>query len=269
MTGTKTPAKVQEKAVVKWKGEQVTITFGDVKNLICPLASDQEAAVFLKTCQQLQLSPFANEVFLIKYNERDKAATVVSINAYLKAAEASDNYNGCQAGIILRSSGGKLEFREGAFLLEEEMDRLAGGWARVYREDRDHPTYTAVSKAECVRYTREGKPTQFWTREKQASMLRKTALKRALVEGFPSLFAGTLSTAEVASAEVSPDPEAQHEVPEGAFAEGTLPPALERAGKPDWHRFWARVRSELGLTSEEARELLVVGSIKKDLIDQV
>ncbi|MBV6343202.1 hypothetical protein HWQ67_16605, partial [Candidatus Magnetobacterium casensis] len=46
-----TLTKPQEsKAVVQWKGEPITITFQDVHNLICPLASDQEVAVFLKTC---------------------------------------------------------------------------------------------------------------------------------------------------------------------------------------------------------------------------
>ena len=249
----------QEKAIVKWKGEQITVSFHEVKTLICPLATDQETAIFLKTCQSLQLNPFAGECYLIKYSDEDKAAFVISINSYLKAAEVNDSYNGCEAGIILRDSGGKLEFRGGAFLLDDEKGKLAGGWARVYRKDRDRPTYMAVNKAECIRLTKYGKPTRFWTEEKQPSMLRKVALKRALVEAFPSLFAGTLSTAEVAG-DVTED--------EYEMAEGELPPAMEKQGKPDWKKFWARVKSELGLTTEQARELLKVDSIKEELIDQ-
>jgi len=83
------------------------------------------------------------------------------------------------------------------------------------------------------------------------------------VEAFPSLFAGTLATAEVAE---------DHDVlPESEYLpmpEGELPPALEKDGEPDWKKFWAKVKSELGLTTEQARELLHVDSIKKDLIDQ-
>jgi len=252
---TKEKSKSQEVAIVEHRGTSLRITWQDVKTLICPLATDQETAIFLKTCQALQLSPFHNEIYLIKYSERDKAATVVAVGAYLKTAELNENYNGHEAGVILRDSGGKLEFREGAFVLDDELDKLVGGWARVYRKDRDRPTYMAVNKTECVRYTREGKLTQFWTREKWASMLRKTALKRALVEAFPSLFVGTLASTEVAD-----------DVPE--LQEGELPPALEKGGQPDWRKFWARVKSELGLTAEEARELLHVESIKKDLIDQ-
>lgn len=264
---TKMQAKTQEKAVVKWKGEQITVSFHDVKNLICPLATDQETVIFLRTCQSLQLNPFAKEIYLIKYGERDKAAIVIAIDSYLKSAEGNDNFSGFEAGIILRDTGGKLEFREGALLLPDEADKLVGGWARVYRKDREKPFYIAVNKAECLRYTREGNLTKFWTEEKQPSMLRKTGLKRALVETFPSLFAGTLSNVE---ADYEVMPEDVREVvptPRGETPEGEVPPALEKNGKPDWNKFWARVKSELGLTTEEARELLQVSSIKEDLID--
>ena len=258
MTETKV-AITQEKAVVKYKGEQITISFNDVKTLICPYATDQETVVFLKTCQSLQLSPFANEIYLIKYGENDKAAIVIAIESYLKSAESNDNFNGHEAGIVLRDSGGKLEFREGSLLLPDEGEKLAGGYARVYRKDREKSFYMAVSKAECLRYTRNGNLTKFWVKDKQPMMLRKTALKRALVEAFPSLFAGTLSTAEVGD-DVN---EAEYR----EVAEGEIPPAMEKNGEPNWKKFWARVKSELGLTTEQARELLQVESIKAELID--
>ena len=245
-----TAIKPQEtKAVVQWKGEPITITFQDVKSLVCPLASDQEVAVFLKTCQSLQLNPFANECFLIKYDTKDKAAFVIAIDSYLKAAEVNHEYDGCEAGIVLKDSGGKLEFREGAFLLEEDRLRLAGGWAKVYRKDRSRPTYVAVNKNECIKLTREGRPTQFWSEPKQPWMLRKSALKRALVEAFPSLFAGTLATAEITS-----------------DVEGELPQAFQNGDDPDWAQFWVRAKEELGLTKEEAHKLLQVDSVK-DLIE--
>jgi hypothetical protein len=47
----------QEKAVVQWKGGTITISFHDVKKLICPLATDQETAIFLRTCQSLNQLP--------------------------------------------------------------------------------------------------------------------------------------------------------------------------------------------------------------------
>jgi len=248
MAEVATAIKPQDtKAIVTWKGEAITITFQDVKSLVCPLASDQEVAVFLKTCQSLQLNPFANECFLIKYDSREKAAFVIAIDSYLKAAEVNHEYDGCEAGIVLKDSGGKLEFREGAFLLEEDRTRLAGGWAKVYRKDRSRPTYVAVNKNECIKYSR-GVPTSFWAEPKQPWMLRKSALKRALVEAFPSLFAGTLATAEITS-----------------DIEGELPAAFEDNGQPDWPKFWVRVQNELGLTEREAHELLRTQSVKQML----
>ena len=250
----------QTKAVVQWKGGQITITFHDVKKLICPLATDQETAVFLKTCQSLQLNPFAKEIHLIKYNANDNAAMVIAIDAYLKACEINPNYDGHEAGIILRDSGGKLDFRDDAFLLDEERPNLVGSWAKVYRKDRSRAVYVAVHKAECIKYTKEGKPTKFWHPNNQPWMLRKVALKRALVEAFPSLFAGTLATAEV-SGEVEGD---FHEIPEG-----TLPPGLTtKDGKPNWSKVWPKIKSELGLTKEEAHQLLNVKSFQKDLIEE-
>lgn len=260
MTTEKNRLPEQTKAIVSWKGEKITIGFHDVKTLICPLATDQETVIFLKTCQSLQLNPFAGECYLIKYAEEDKAAFVIAIDSYLKSAEVNKQYDGCEAGIILKNQAGALEFREGSFILVEEKAMLVGGWARVYRKDRGRPTYTAVNKVECIKLNRFGKPTRFWSEEKQPWMLRKTALKRGLVEAFPSLFAGTLATAElggdIADAEY-------REIPEG-----TLPPGLEKNGKPDWHKFWPKVKDELGLTEEQAHSLLQVKSIKEELIDR-
>ena len=258
---TKTKEKQTEKkqiqAVVQWKGELITISFDDVKTLICPLATEQEAIIFLKTCQSLNLNPFAEECYLIKYSEKEKASLVISIEAYLKASELNPNYNGHEAGIILQDSTGKLELREGSFLTEGEKNKLVGGWARVYRKDKDHLFYMAVNKKECLRYRRDGTLTEFWSEEKQPMMLRKTALKRALVEAFPTLFAGTLATAEVS--------DAIQDAEYRAMSEDSLPPVLEKDGKPDWQKFYAKIQSDLGLTADQAHELAGMTSFRESL----
>jgi len=262
---TKEKSKSQEVAIVQHRETSLRITWQDVKTLICPLATDQETAIFLKTCQALQLSPFHNEIYLIKYNERDKAATVIAIDSYLKAAEANPQFDGFESGIILKDSTGELKFREGAFLLDEERSKLVGGWARVYRKDRSRPFYVAVNKKECIRYTRDGHLTQFWTEEKQPSMLRKVALKRALVEAFPSLFTGAISNVEADYEMLSEEVKKATPKPRGETPEGELPPVLEKGGQPDWKKFYARIKSELGLTPEQAHELVGVESFKDAL----
>lgn len=255
----------KSKAVVQWKGEPITITFDDVKNLICPLANTKEVAVFLKTCQSLNLNPFANECYLVKYSERDKAALIIAVDSYLKAAESNDKYDGHQAGIILKDSTGKLEFREGSFLLDEEKAKLVGGWARVFRKDRSKPFYMSVNKQECLRYRKDGTLTEFWRENKQPLMLRKTSLKRALTEAFPSLFAGFISDVEYQ--EVPEEVKEKLPKPKGEMEEGELQPAFITDGQPDWSKFWAR-QAERGIDGVKAHALLKVASIKADLIDK-
>jgi len=231
------------------EGRKITITFEDVRKFLCPKASDAEIGLFLKTCQAEGLNPFSREIYLVKYKEDQPAAIIIATEAFLKAAESCPEYDGAEAGIILKDATGKLEFREGSFLLEEEEKNLVGGWAKVYRKDRAKPTYIAVNINECIKYKRGGERTRFWE-DMPATMVRKVALSRALREAFPNRFGGTLTTAEF------------EEIPEGE-----LPPAFEKGGRPDWSKFWAKVKSELGLTPEDARVLLGVDSIKEELID--
>ncbi len=225
----------------------ITITKEDVKKYLCPKASDAELGLFLKVCASEQLNPFKRECFLVKYTDDQPAAIIIATETFVKAAESCPEYDGAEAGIILKNSAGELRFREGAFLLDEEAKSLVGGWAKVFRKDRSKPTYAAVNIKECMKYTRSGKPTRFWE-DMPATMLRKVALSRALRESFPNRFGRTLTTAEL------------EEVPEGQ-----LPPALEKGGKPNWPKFYAKIKSELGLTPEAAHELVGVESFKDAL----
>ncbi|RLC93704.1 MAG: hypothetical protein DRI40_08465, partial [Chloroflexi bacterium] len=62
-----TREKETEKAIVAWQGRKITVTFDDVKNRICPRATDQEVIVFLKMCRTLNLNPWARDVYMVKY----------------------------------------------------------------------------------------------------------------------------------------------------------------------------------------------------------
>jgi len=236
----------ENKAIIQVGAEErkLTITFDDVKKYLCPKASDAEIGLFLKTCKAENLNPFKREAFLVKYGEDQPAAIIIATETFVKAAESCPEYDGVEAGIILKNSAGELKFREGAFLLDEEAKSLVGGWAKVYRKDRSKPTYAAVNIKECIKYTRTGKPTRFWE-DMPATMVRKVALSRALREAFPNRFGGTLTTAEF------------EEIPEGQ-----LPPAFEKNGKSDWRHLYAKIRTELGITPEQAHELLSVESFK-------
>ena len=238
-----------EPLTIQTEQRAITITFDDVHRYLCPKASDAEIGLFLKVCQSQGLNPFARDCYLVKYTDDEPAAIIIAIDAFEKAAETCKEFKGYEAGVVLKQKPGQLEFREGTLLMDDEKDQLAGGWAKVYRSDRDKPFYAAVNLSEYRKFTRSGQVTRFW-REMPATMIRNVALRHALKEAFPNRFAGLYTTAEI---ELPP--------------EGELPPALEKDGKPYWKKLWARVKKELGLTPEQARELLHVDSIKKELID--
>ena len=42
-------------------GQHFTVSFGDVRNFICPKATDAECKIFLETCKQCHLNPFTKE----------------------------------------------------------------------------------------------------------------------------------------------------------------------------------------------------------------
>jgi len=228
---------------------EVEITADDIRRYLCPNASLQEIVLFLKTCQSEGLDPWAKEIYLIKYDAKSAASMVISADAYLKTAETNDNYNGHEAGIILKDIAGKLEFRQGSFVLPEEESKLAGGWAKVYRKDRAKSFYAAVPISEYRKYTRDGKPSRFWN-EMPASMIRKVALSHALKEAFPNRYSGIYTTADF-----EPVPE------------GELSPAYKKNGEDDWSKFWAK-QAERGIDGIKAHALLHVGSIKADLVDK-
>ena len=118
---------------------------------------------------------------------------------------------------------------------------------------------------ECLRYTKEGRLTKFWARDKQAMMVRKTALKRGLVETFPSLFMGVM-----ASAEIGEIPEVEYrELPKAKVEseEGELPQAFDRNGEPYWKLWWAK-QTEKGLTEDDVHAILGVESVKESWVGQ-
>lgn len=229
----------QEKAIVTWQGRSIIITFADVKRHICPKATDQEIVVFLKMAQSLNLNPWAREVYLIKWAEGEPASYVIAEESYLKAAEQCKEYDGHEAGIVVKDAAGNLTHEVGTIFVEGENAELVGGWAKVYRSDRKYPFYIAVNFKECAKSNREGKLTKFWN-SMPATMIRKVALARALREAFPSRLGGMVTDAEYP------------EMPEG------FPEMLMKDGKPNWPMFYAKISDELGLTSDQAHKLLGV-----------
>ncbi len=172
--------------------KQITdLTKEDIKNYLCQTATDQEAYLFLQLCQARNLNPFLNEAYLIKYGT--KSTMVVGKEAYMRRAEAHPQFDGFEAGIIIKNEAGNLEKREGTFKLPGES--LVGGWAKIYRKDRRQPFISEVSLDE---YNTK---QSLWI-TKPATMIRKVAIVQGKREAFPSEFGGMYDAVEMGEQEV-------------------------------------------------------------------
>lgn len=199
-------------------GNHYTVTFEDVRNFICPKATDAECKIFLETCRAYHLNPFTKEAYLIHYdNKNDDAASTIVLgkNCYAQMAERHPAFDGFEAGVIVLSLG-QIFNREGSIVYEGE--ELLGGWAKVYRKDRSRPAYDEVKFSEY----NTGK--SLWA-AKPATMIRKVALVHALREAFPSTYGVTYDESEL-NVEVDAEGTARE------LEEPALPPRRTRKASP-------------------------------------
>lgn len=152
--------------------------------------TDQEVLQFISICKYQQLNPFLNEAYLVKFaNNRggeDNAQIIVSKEAFMKRAEGCEQYKGLRAGLIIKR-GDEILHEEGEFMLPTDV--LLGGWAEVYRSDRDYPFKAFVP----LEGYDKGRST--WNQIK-CTMIRKTAIVHAMREAFPTQLGAMYSVEE-------------------------------------------------------------------------
>lgn len=171
----------------KANGEEVSLSFDDVKTYLCPAANDQECKLFIELCRANGLNPFLREAYLIKYDQKAAASMVVGKDAFTKRAEEHPQFDGFEAGLVLLADG-KIEYREGSAAYAGE--EILGGWAKVYRKDRTRPYFEEVSLNEY------DKKQSKW-KDSPGTMIRKVALVHALREAFPTRFGGLYTPEEM------------------------------------------------------------------------
>jgi len=198
----RSPPKVLENAVARI--ESLELNTETVLRYLCPDASVEEALMFLQVCKIKNLNPFSpGEVFLIKYDKTQPASIVVGKYAFTKKADQHPDYRGYQAGIIVLTTDGKIEEREGTFYLPrgrnakegDVFETLLGGWARIKRENRED-IVVKVALQECIRYKKDGQPNRSWA-EQPATMIQKTAVVRGLRDTFPAELGGLYDQSEM------------------------------------------------------------------------
>ena len=186
-------AKDRGDVVYQVAGQDVKLSYQIVRDFLTKgngTVSDQDLTQFISICKYNQLNPFLNEAYLIKYGN-SPAQMIVSKEALMKRAEANDQYSGIKGGIIVLRKNEPVEL-EGTFYMPG--DKLVGGWAEVYRRDRDFPT---IAK---VRLEEYDKKQSTWN-EKPSTMISKVAKVQALREAFPAQL-GAMYTAEEQSIRV-------------------------------------------------------------------
>ena len=188
-----------EDLVVKFEveGQEIKLTKQIVQEYIvgtdAPI-TNQEFKLFTELCKVRKLNPFLREAYLIKYKAGTPAQLVVGKDAILKRAVLNPNYDGMECGIIVQKEDGSIEERQGTFKLGTEQ--LVGGWARVFRKDWTHPTYSSVSFNEVAQRKNDGSLNSNWS-TKGATMVEKVAKVRDLRETFVEDLAGMYEAEEI------------------------------------------------------------------------
>lgn len=186
---------------VKLDAETVrnTLTRGNGK------VSEQEVAMFLRTCQAKRLDPLENgEVYLIKYDDKSPANMVVGYFAYVRRADHFPDYRGFKAGItVIRGpkDNPTIVQKEGACVYKAIGEQLIGGWCRVYRERSNGNVEETFMEVPLEEYS-TGKSN--WS-AKPATMIRKVAISQAFRAAFPNEYEGLYTVDEMQAAGAIPD----------------------------------------------------------------
>lgn len=141
-----------------------------------------EAFNFMQLCRYNSLNPFLGEAYIIKFGNQP-ADMIVSKDAFMKRAERQPAYKGFDAGVVVANKNGEIIERPGTIFIQGQ-EELLGGWAKVYRDDRDIASYVSINFDEFAKRKKDGQLQATWA-SMPANMIRKSAVVNALREAFP------------------------------------------------------------------------------------
>lgn len=197
----KTGSQKSEEVQYLANGKQVTLSLNTVKNYLVSgdkeRVTTQEIVMFINLCKFTGLNPWLREAYCIKYGN-EPATLVVGKEAFFKRAENNENYDGLDAGIVVMDASGEFIYRKGTMKIPDEQ--IIGGWAEVYRKDRNHSFRIEVSFDEYAGRKKDGTLNSQWSK-KPATMIRKVAVVQALREAFPNTFEGMYVAEEQGASE--------------------------------------------------------------------
>ena len=178
-------------------GEKVKLSAQTVVNYLVSgngKVNEQEVMMFIQLCKYRHLNPFIREAYLVKYNN-SPATMIVGKDVFLRRAKSNPSFRGMQAGIYVLSKDGKLSQREGVFYIKD-MERLVGGWCKVFVEGWETPFLHSVPLDEYIGRKSNGEANSNWA-TRPATMIRKVAIVQALRDVFPETNAQLYSAEEM------------------------------------------------------------------------
>jgi phage recombination protein Bet len=124
-----------------YEGREITLTFDDVKALICRdqrhTPSNAEVVFFMQFCRHMEANPFIMDAYLIKYAANKSASNVLGVGFFMSRASVDPRYKGFEEGLIVKDKAGRIVDRLGEFRLDD--DEVLGGWCKVYVEGYSVP----------------------------------------------------------------------------------------------------------------------------------
>lgn len=207
--------------MVEAKGDFLTnpqlLNSGIIRKYLDPQgkASNEELAYFIAQAKAQNLNPFTKEIYFIKYGNQP-AQVVTAKAAFEKKADSHPQFDGKEAGVIYEQNG-EIKYSNGAFI--PKGSEILGGWAKVYRKDRSHPTEIEVSfeeydnskiRARVKELTQQGKDITYPIMNSYGKaigennwdtmpcvMIRKVALVTAYREAFPAELGASYEADEI------------------------------------------------------------------------
>ena len=124
-------------------GMPVKFTSQDIRERLCPNATDSELALCVELCNRQHLNPFTKEVYLVKYGSAP-ASIITSYQVFNRRANKQPNYGGIESGVVVLRDGEVVK-KKGSAVYKMIGEQLIGGWAEVAFTDGKKPAYVELA----------------------------------------------------------------------------------------------------------------------------
>ena len=176
-------------------GMPVKFTSQDIRERLCPNATDSELALCVGLCNRQHLNPFTQDVYLVKYGNAP-ASIITNYQVFNRRANKQPNYGGIDSGVVVLRDGEVVK-KKGSAVYKMIGEQLIGGWAEVKFTDGKIPAYAELALTD---YS-TGKSN--WAKM-PGVMIDKCAKAAAWRLAYPSEFRGMYVSEEMDQAQPQP-----------------------------------------------------------------